>query len=265
MPKALPTGREKVEGHFLSRAQVDALAAKVAETDPVYGLLVRFAAGVGLRTSELAGLRLRDLRLARRDAAVERTAKNVPGTGWAFEEPRAPGAGDGFQYFMTSCCTTWASTSPPTRAAMNWTRPCGPVGLVAAATTARQALTTCGTHRRSTQRLPPGRGRRGPARRRTHWSPIPPPAAHLRHTCGSQWLADGHDMFSVSRWLGHSSIAFTDAVYAHVAQAPDYTAAIERTRRARGVWEPRRVADTHTACFALTYDVRDLIIGDDEL
>ncbi len=55
----------------------------------------------------------------------------------------------------------------------------------------------------------------------------------LRHTCGSQWLADGHDMFSVSRWLGHSSIAFTDAVYAHVAQAPDYTAAIERTRRAK--------------------------------
>lgn len=63
VPEALPTGREKVEGHFLSRAQVDALAAKVAEADPVYGLLVRFAAGVGLRTSELAGLRLRNLRL----------------------------------------------------------------------------------------------------------------------------------------------------------------------------------------------------------
>ncbi|SFP85478.1 hypothetical protein SAMN05660464_4466 [Geodermatophilus dictyosporus] len=42
-------------------------------------------------------------------------------------------------------------------------------------------------------------------------------------------------MFSVSRWLGHSSIAFTDAVYAHVAQEPDYTAAIKRTRRARGL------------------------------
>lgn len=24
----------------------------------------------------------------------------------------------------------------------------------------------------------------------------------LRHTCGSQWLADGDEMFSVSRWLG---------------------------------------------------------------
>jgi hypothetical protein len=42
-------------------------------------------------------------------------------------------------------------------------------------------------------------------------------------------------MFSVSRWLGHHSIAFTDAVYAHVAREPDYTAAIERTRRARGL------------------------------
>jgi integrase len=56
----------------------------------------------------------------------------------------------------------------------------------------------------------------------------------LRHTCGSQWLVDGHDMFSVSRRLGHSSIAFTDAVYAHVAQAVDYTAAIGRTRKAKG-------------------------------
>jgi integrase len=57
----------------------------------------------------------------------------------------------------------------------------------------------------------------------------------LRHTCGSQWVADGHDMFSVSRWLGHSKIAFTDRVYAHLAKEPDYTAAIEPTRRARGM------------------------------
>jgi hypothetical protein len=46
-PKRLPTGREKREGIFLSRAQVAAVAAKVAETESVYGLLVRFAAGVG--------------------------------------------------------------------------------------------------------------------------------------------------------------------------------------------------------------------------
>jgi hypothetical protein len=41
-------------------------------------------------------------------------------------------------------------------------------------------------------------------------------------------------MVGVSRWLGHHSIAFTDAVHAHVARdRPDYTAAIERTQRAR--------------------------------
>ena len=42
---------------------------------------------------------------------------------------------------------------------------------------------------------------------------------------------------STDRSLGESRkpIAFTDAVYAHVATEPDYTAAIERARRARGL------------------------------
>lgn len=232
VPKALPSGREKVEGHFLSRAQVDALAAKVAETDPVYGLLVRFAAGVGLRTSELAGLRLRDLRLARREVAVERTAKNVPGTGWVFEEPK--------------------SARSRRRVPILDDELLHDLGQYLAAHPRRGELDAP---------LWPGRGRSGldygaahadhlwnaQAFYRNVYRPAVaavglPADAHtgvrfhdLRHTCGSQWLADGHDMFSVSRWLGHSSIAFTDAVYAHVAQAPDYTAAIERTRRARGL------------------------------
>jgi integrase len=230
VPKALPIGREKVEGHFLSRAQVDALAAKVAEADPVYGLLVRFAAGVGLRTSELAGLRLRDLRLARREVAVERTAKNVPGTGWVFEEPK--------------------SARSRRRVPILDDELLHDLGQYLAAHPRRDELDAP---------LWPGRGRSGcdygaagadhlwnaQAFYRNVYRPAVgavglPADAHtgvrfhdLRHTCGSQWLADGHDMFSVSRWLGHHSIAFTDAVYAHVAREPDYTAAIERTRRAR--------------------------------
>lgn len=57
----------------------------------------------------------------------------------------------------------------------------------------------------------------------------------LRHTCGSQWLADGHEMFDVSTWLGHGSIDFTYKVYSHVAKDPDYARHIEITRKALGL------------------------------
>ena len=57
----------------------------------------------------------------------------------------------------------------------------------------------------------------------------------LPHSGASQCLADEHDMFDVSRWMAHHSIAFTDAVYAHGANEPDLTAAIERAGRPRGL------------------------------
>ncbi|TFV89596.1 site-specific integrase [Blastococcus sp. CT_GayMR16] len=232
VPKALPTGREEVEGHFLSLTQVAALASKCAETDPVDGLLVRFAGGVGLRASEIAGLRVRDLRLARREVHVERTAKNVPGTGWVFEEPK--------------------SKKSRRRVPILDDELLHDLGLYLA-----------GHPRRDELDAPfwPGRGRTGPDYGQTGadhlWNqqafyrnvyrpavaavglPADPHTGvrfhDLRHTCGSQWLADGHEMFSVSRWLGHSSVAFTADVYGHVAKEPDYTAAIERTRLARGL------------------------------
>src|SRR3954453_10428904 len=88
-PKRLPTGRQKREGHFLTRAQVAAVAANVAETELVYGLLIRFAAGTGLRRSEIAGLRVRDLRLARREVHVERMVERRTGRQWVVQEPKS--------------------------------------------------------------------------------------------------------------------------------------------------------------------------------
>jgi integrase len=231
-PTQLPTGREEVKGHFLSRAQLATLAAKCAETDPVYGLLVRFAAGVGLRASEIAGLRICDVDLDRPDVTVERAAHNLPRTGWVVQKPksemsrrRVPILDD---YLLDDLRAYWdAHPRREERDAPFW----------------------------------PGRGRSGldygqagadhlwnqQAFYRNIYRPAVaavglPADPHtgvrfhdLRHTCGSQWLQDGIDMFKVSRWLGHSSIAFTYAVYAHVAKEPDYTADRERTRRARGM------------------------------
>jgi integrase len=232
-PKRMPTGREKRVGHFLTRAQVAAVAATVAEVEPVYGLLIRFAAGTGLRRSEIAGLRVRDLRLARREVHVERMAERRTGRAWVIQEPK--------------------SARSRRRVPILDDELLHDLGVFLAAHPRRDELDA---------QLWPGKFRSGPLNYGApdadeFWNAgsfykhafVPavasvglPTTAHegvrfhdLRHTCGSQWLADGHDMFSVSRWLGHHSIAFTDAVYAHVAKEPDYTAAIERTRRARGL------------------------------
>jgi len=230
LPKRLPTGREKVEGHFLPRAQVARLANGLAAVEPVYGLLVRFAAGTGLRASELAGLRIRDVRPAQRALQVQRTVKKGSAGGWIVEEPKSdrsrrtvpvlddelladlvafldqhprrhdldaplwPGRTHaGLDYGAPSQDHFWERLS----FYRNWYRP-----AVARAGLPDEPYTGVRFH-------------------------------DLRHTCGSQWLEDGHSMFDVSRWLGHSSIAFTDRVYAHVADAPDYSAAIARTQAAK--------------------------------
>jgi len=64
----------------------------------------------------------------------------------------------------------------------------------------------------------------------------------LRHTCISQWLQDGHHMYEVSRWAGHASYAFTDSVYAHLAEQPDYTVAVARAQAAKAAKDAPVVA-----------------------
>ncbi len=233
-PKNLPAGRQKRTGHFLTLAQVAAVAAKVAEAEPVYGLLIRFAAGTGLRRSEIAGLRVRDLRLAhRREVRVERMVERHTGGQWVIQEPK--------------------SVRSRRRVPILDDELLHDLGQYLAAHPRREELDA---------QLWPGRFRSGPLDygapdADAFWNAgsfykhvfVPavaavglPTTAHegirfhdLRHTCGSQWLADGVEIHKVSRWLGHHSIAFTDLVYAHVAKEPDDTADIERTRRARGL------------------------------
>lgn len=231
LPKQLPRGRAKVEGHFLSRDQVEALASHLDNVDAVDGLLVRFAAGVGLRASEIAALRVRDLRVARREVFVERMAKKqYPGGTWLFAETK--------------------------------NRQKRAVPILDDDLLDRLSSFLAGHPRRDELDAPlwPGRDRYGVTYGasgddhlwdestwyRVWFRPAVralglPAEAHtgvrfhdLRHTAGSQWLEDGHNMFAVSRWLGHSNISTTDAIYAHVAKTPDYSAALAITRSAKG-------------------------------
>jgi len=61
-------------------AQVADLADAIALIDPSWGLLVRFAAGTGMRLGELFGLRLGDIDLAKREVKVLRQVREVAGS-----------------------------------------------------------------------------------------------------------------------------------------------------------------------------------------
>lgn len=194
-------------------------------------LLLRFAAGLGLRASEQTGLRIRDVRLAARQVDVVRTVKKAHPTGWTVDAPKSkrskrtvPILDDDLLEDLTTYLASHPRREDPdaplwpghnTRGALDygtseephyWNQPAFYRNVF------RPALAKVGLS------VEPRTGVR--------WH-------DLRHTAISQWLEDGHAMYEVSRWAGHSSLNFTDAVYAKLAEKPDYSAALARTRAAK--------------------------------
>jgi integrase/recombinase XerD len=51
----------------------------------------------------------------------------------------------------------------------------------------------------------------------------------LRHTFGTRWLQAGGDIYELSKILGHSSVAVTEAHYAHL-QKEDLVAASQQIK-----------------------------------
>jgi integrase len=59
---------------------------------------------------------------------------------------------------------------------------------------------------------------------------IPPITPHvLRHTIGTRWLQAGGDIYKLSKILGHSSVAVTEAHYAHLLKE-DLVAASQQVK-----------------------------------
>ncbi|MDP9458957.1 MAG: site-specific integrase, partial [Actinomycetota bacterium] len=244
LPNAMPTGREAVVGHFLSREQVAALAAEVGRTEPVYGLLVRFAAGVGLRASELTGLRVGDLRLAARQVDVVRTVKKGHPAGWIVDEPKSkrssrtvPLLDDDLVEEMSTYLARHPRRADP--AAPLWPARNQRGRLDYGTADAPRYWNQAAFYRNVFRPALAAVGLPAEPRTGVRWH-------DLRHTCVSQWLEDGHPMYEVSRWAGHASLNFTDRVYTHIAEHPDYSAALERTRlaKARKAGTARRLSTT---------------------
>ena len=231
LPKLLPAGRRKVEPHFLTLGEVEAIVAELEQGEPVDGLLVRLAAEVGLQESEIAGLRIRDLRLRDRAVQVSRSIK------WHPDERR--------WYADDYLKSVRSARAVPILDDDLLARLAGYVERHPRRTELDAPLFV-GRDRYGLDYGEPGRDhywdgmafyktRFRPALRRLGLPAEPHTGVRfhdLRHTAASQWLADGQPLHEVSRWLGHSSVAFTDRVYVHVRN--DYSTALARHRAARG-------------------------------
>lgn len=59
----MPADQVEQTGQFLTCVQVATIAEHIAKTEPICGLQVRFAAGTGIRRSEITGLRIQEMEL----------------------------------------------------------------------------------------------------------------------------------------------------------------------------------------------------------
>ena len=227
----LPAASTAVTGHFLSRAEVTALAREVAKADPLYDLLLRFAAGVGLRASEMTGLQVGDVRLAARQVDVVRTVKKAHPAGWVVDEPKSKRSSRAVPILeddLLADLTAYLAAHPrrDDASAPLWPgrnqRGAFDYGTAEEPRYWNQAA----FYRNVFRPAVTAAGLSAAPRTGVRWH-------DLRHTAVSQWLEDGHPMFEASRWAGHSSLNFTDAVYAKIAEKPDYSAALARTRAAK--------------------------------
>lgn len=188
---------------FLTAGDVEKIASAM-DSQPPFGTLIRFAAFSGLRSAEIAGLRVRDVNLAAGHIEVRQTIRRVSGE-WAVGTPKSarstrnvpllnrgliaelrmlllshPDSGNPDALF-------WPARAYSTHAA-DWSRPCD-VGSIR-----RHAMAAV-----------------------VEELGMPPMRFHdLRHTYASLMFAAGFKPYEVSRWIGHASVATTDSIYAHL-------------------------------------------------
>lgn len=200
----LPKPRPKTDYPILTPAQINAVAAQLANIPP-YGLLVRFAAHTGLRLGELAGLRVGDVRLAERRVFVRQTAQRIKDKGWVFGTPKSdrstrevPLLDSDLIDDLDSYLKRHPKREDPE--ALIW-----PGRAPGSREPDYDRVLDGSTFLRN--HFDPAVKRAGLPKMRVH---------DLRHTAASIWLAAGVFPYEVSRWLGHASVTTTDAIYTHL-------------------------------------------------
>ncbi|KOV66572.1 hypothetical protein ADL00_17295 [Streptomyces sp. AS58] len=216
----LPKDHAEVEEkrQFLTPAQVEALAVKMAERREHYALVVRMAAYTGLRSGELAGLRIRDVNLFRNTVEVRRTVRRKKGGGWVASSPKSeqsvrdvpllPRLAAELRVYLDAHpnrtnpdAALWPGSRKKFQSSeIDWNIPFDINNLIK-------------SHFRKTVRAGVGDAGISTA---TRWH-------DLRHTYASiMAAAPGITVYDVCKWMGHSSISTTEKVYVHLFRT-DYT------------------------------------------
>lgn len=194
---------------FLSPGQVAAIAAILDEREPVYGLVVRFAANTGLRPGELEALRIRDVNFLRRHVEIRRQAQYIAGEGWHYQTPKSAKS------------VRDVPLSPSLLAAL------------------RDHIATHPYRADPDALLWPGRRKGGapgerapmsydvPFRHESVYKSYVLPAMKaagiepvvwysLRHYFASACAAAGYNIHDVAKWMGHANINITFSTYMHL-------------------------------------------------
>lgn len=218
-------------GQVLTRSEVELIAASLPYPSD---LLLRFIAYTGLRAGEVAGLQIEDLDPLHGTVQVRRTVQRIKGEGWVSTSPKTRRSARKVPILSTQLhtdlsefldrhpnranptATLWSGRKPGTHA-VDFNRRLDPTNFLR--WYFRPALQVHGLSESF----------------RLH---------DLRHTAASLWLAAGIAPYKVSRWLGHSNIAVTDAIYSHLYPT-DYAserAAFDEQGRSRPMAPVRRRA-----------------------
>jgi integrase len=197
---ARPPRAERREMHALTSDQTGRLLA--ATVDDVHGPLFALAVGSGLRLGELLGLRWSDVNLEGRSLVVRRSLARARGGGWEVAEPKTSRSR---RTVMLPAVAVDALRRQKARqatvrlaAGTAWQDTAGGVFTDAVGRPVRPD-TVSQAFKLVSRRLGLGV--------RLH---------DLRHTAASLMLGGGVPLKVVSETLGHSSIAITADVYAHV-------------------------------------------------
>lgn len=217
---ALPQDHSAVEDkrQFLTPAQVEALAVAMSARREHYALMVRMAAYTGLRSGELAGLRIRDVNLFRNTVEVRRTVRRAKGGGWVAASPKSkrsvrdvpllPRLAAELRVYLDAHpnrgnpdAALWPGSRKKFQSSeIDWNIPFDINNLIK-------------SHFRKTVRAGVGSAGISTA---TRWH-------DLRHTYASiMAAAPTVTIYEVCNWMGHSDINTTQKIYVHLFRT-DYT------------------------------------------
>lgn len=216
-------------GATMKLLSVEQLAAALAACDEWFRPFVAVCAFAGLRLGEAAGLQLGDVDFLRRTVTVARQMQGSSTRTTRVEEPKA---GSGRVVYVPEALTKTlashvAAHGVDDSSAFLLRRPTGELWNRNSAATAWRHVREVVAANANEAARQPGVGKEDAETIRARVLPDGATLHALRHTFASNLIAEGCDVVTVQRALGHSTPSITLNVYSHL-----WPSAEDRTRTA---------------------------------